>query len=63
MFDPKTDYITLERTVDPYEFLVVVMQMHRGEYVQMKVSPTRYDKTKAQAIAKSWSAALGLGIR
>lgn len=57
-------YITLLPCVDPHKFLVVVMVCRNEDdgYLQTRVSQC-LSETAAQALAQSWSAAMGVEVR
>lgn len=58
------DYITLLPTDDPRYFMVVEMKYRKGQddYVQGRYS-LRLKAVAAEALAKSWAAAMKLEIR
>jgi hypothetical protein len=60
--EPEPDYITVIPTVSYEKYLVVVMRLHRGEYIQTRVSQA-LPKIAADALAKAWATATRLEIR
>lgn len=62
--DEDRDYVTVMRTRDPYKFLAAIIRYHRetDDYWPSKCSNLLKEEA-AQALARSWAAALGLEVR
>lgn len=63
MADPESAFITLEPTLRPGYFLVVVKRPTRDDWFDARVSHEPLTKVAAEALAKSWAAAMQLEIR
>lgn len=56
------DYVTVATAVQPNRFCVLLMHYSHDEYI-IKKSSRALPHTAAENLARSWAAALGIGVR
>jgi hypothetical protein len=58
------DYVTVEKTVNPGKFCVLVMTHNpRDDEYSIRKTSQALDEAAARSLANSWAAALGVEIR